>query len=225
MDKFVIIVAGGSGTRMQSNIPKQFLPLGSSVVLMQTINAFFEAIENINIIIVLPENQFDIWTDLCHQFRFSIKHSIIKGGSSRFQSVKNGLFSIETVKGIVAIHDGVRPLVHKKTIVESFEYAVKYGSAIATLKLKDSIREIKSNMQSIATDRNNFLSVQTPQTFDLLKLKIAYDTPELSHFTDDASVFEHASNQVFTFEGTYDNIKITTPEDLLIAQCIKIQKS
>lgn len=218
--KFVIIVAGGSGSRMQTNVPKQFLPLGDKIVLMQTIKAFFDAIQNIEIIVVLPKNQIEFWHELCEKYTFSVRHQIIEGGNSRFQSVKNGLLGIETNHGLVAIHDGVRPLVNKKTIIESFEWAQKHGSAIATVKPKDSMRKIVSDAETKSVDRTNYLIVQTPQTFDLEKLKQAYLSQELPHFTDDASVFEYANNQIFTFEGTYQNLKITTPEDLKLAEIL-----
>lgn len=218
--KHVIIVAGGIGTRMESSVPKQFLPLGKSIVLMYTIQAFFKAIAKINIVLVLPKNQIDYWNNLCLKYAFSIEHTIVDGGNSRFQSVKNGLSSIEQNSGLVAIHDGVRPLVNQKTIIDSFEYAKIHGSAIATIKPKDSMRKIVSNIETKSINRANYLLVQTPQTFDIQKLKLAYNQSDQPFFTDDSSVFECMGNQIFNFEGSYANIKITTPEDLIIAEIL-----
>lgn len=218
--KFVIIVAGGSGLRMQSDVPKQFLPLGDKTVLMHTINKFFETFEDLEILVVLPANQIEFWNQLCHKYSFSTPHRVIAGGNSRFQSVKNGLKAIENKTGLVAIHDGVRPLVDKKTILQSFEFAYIHGSAIATVKPKDSMREFVTDSETKSVDRSKFLIVQTPQTFELANLKSAYSTEEQPFFTDDASVFEYAGNQIFTFEGSYENIKITTPEDLKIAEIL-----
>lgn len=219
-NKFAIIVAGGSGIRMQSAVPKQFLPLGDKIVLMHTIKAFFDASETIEIIVVLPKNQIEFWHELCQNYAFSIPHTVVEGGKSRFQSVKFGLLCIKNPSGLIAIHDGVRPLVHKKTILDSFELAQKHQSAVATLIPKDSMREYTSSTTTKSVDRGKYLIVQTPQTFDLQKLILSYTTEELPHFTDDASVFEFYGNKIFTFEGTYDNIKITTPEDLKIAEIL-----
>jgi 2-C-methyl-D-erythritol 4-phosphate cytidylyltransferase len=142
MNKYAIIVAGGSGTRMGGPISKQYLEIGGKPILMHTLEVFYQSVEKVQLILVLPENDFSFWEDLCVRYRFSIPHSKVRGGSSRFQSVKNGLDSIQTDQGIVAIHDAVRPFVEPKVILESFQVAEKSGSAIAVVPLKDSLRKL-----------------------------------------------------------------------------------
>jgi 2-C-methyl-D-erythritol 4-phosphate cytidylyltransferase len=217
MQKFAIIVAGGSGSRMKTEIPKQFLEVGGKPILMHTLNAFFQAEKDLRLIVVLPEKDHELWSQLCKQYNFFIQHTIVKGGSSRFQSVRNGLAAIEASTGLVAIHDGVRPFVHASVIQHSFNVAQKEGSAIAVVPLKDSIRRLEENEVSVFQDRNQFRLVQTPQTFDLTKIRQAFLVEELSVFTDDATVYEHQGWQVTLIEGNAENIKITSPDDLSYA--------
>jgi 2-C-methyl-D-erythritol 4-phosphate cytidylyltransferase len=214
MSEYVIIVAGGIGTRMKSNIPKQFLLLNGLPILMHTITAF----KDYRITLVLPEDQHSYWQGLCKQHNFNYAHDIISGGVTRFQSVSNGLKNIPD-EGKVAIHDGVRPLVTKDIIKNSFELAGEHGNAITAIPLKDSIRKvsIKSNK---AVDRTNYRLIQTPQTFDITLIKKAYQTTESSLFTDDASVLEKDGHKIHLFEGSPRNIKITTPEDIKIAEAL-----
>ena len=212
MSEFAIIVAGGVGTRMKSNIPKQFMLLKGKPILMHTIEAF----NKYPITLVLPENQHDSWRELCLQYSFNIKHDIVSGGATRFQSVSNGLDNIPD-QGTVAIHDGVRPLISKSIISESYKLASTHGNAIATVPLKDSIREISIHSNQ-AVDRSKYRLIQTPQTFDISLIKKAYQTEESPLFTDDASVLESDGHAIHLFEGSVSNIKITTPEDLRIAE-------
>lgn len=218
-ENYAVIVAGGAGLRMGSEIPKQFIEIAGMPILMHTLKQFFVFDPNILIILALPENQVAFWKNLCTQYEFQIPHKIAKGGTSRFLSVKNGLMAISGHEGIVAIHDGVRPLVPVEVIKNSFENATKRGSAVAAVKLKDSIRfKEKEGSLTKALNRNLFFLVQTPQTFQVNLIKKAFDTEERAEFSDDATVFEFYGEEVNLIEGSYKNIKITTPEDLIIAR-------
>ncbi|MBX2841408.1 MAG: 2-C-methyl-D-erythritol 4-phosphate cytidylyltransferase [Flammeovirgaceae bacterium] len=220
--KYAIIVAGGKGNRMHSQLPKQFIPLVGKPVLMHTIERFHFADPKIKIVLVLPEHHIKFWKDLVKEHHFEIIHQIAVGGTSRFQSVKNGL---ETIKedGLVAIHDGVRPFISKDIINNAYQTAYEKGNAIVTVSLKDSIREVHQNGND-AKDRSKFKLVQTPQTFNLDIIKKAYNTSEKSFFTDDASVAEASGNNINLVDGSYYNIKITTPEDLQIAEIFAKKK-
>lgn len=218
MQEYAIIVAGGSGTRMNSDIPKQFLLLGNRPILMHTIEAFHRYSEKVKIILVLPEPDVQRWKKLCDEHQFDCRHDIVKGGRSRFQSVRNGLQKVQ-FNGTVAIHDGVRPLVHPDIIGASFKLAAIHGSAIAAVRLKESIRKVDKD-ETRAKDRSKYRLIQTPQTFKSELILKAFELDEQEIFTDDASVFEMAGFKISLFEGSYKNIKITTPEDLLIAEAI-----
>lgn len=217
--KYAIIVAGGSGTRMNSTLPKQFIPLAGKPLLIHTIQQFSNYSKDLRIILILPATQVDEWNKLCQENQFNLDIQIVSGGATRFQSVKNGLDAIDEVDGLVAIHDGVRPFIKKALIEESFRAADKYGSGIATVALKDSIRYVNEGINR-AEDRTKFRLIQTPQTFQLDLIKKAYTTKETPDFTDDASVLEHSGERVHLIEGSFENIKITTPEDLIIAESI-----
>jgi 2-C-methyl-D-erythritol 4-phosphate cytidylyltransferase len=222
-NEYALIVAGGSGSRMQSSIPKQFIEVGNKPILMHTIEAFYQFNPAITIILVLPISDQQYWIELCNKYNFNVQHIIKNGGKTRFESVKNGLKEIEDENGIVAIHDGVRPLISQDVIKNSFESAYKKGNAIAAVPLKDSIRELENNA-SKAVDRSKYMLIQTPQTFMVKTIKEAYNTID-SGFTDDASVAENAGIKVHLIEGDYKNIKITTKEDLLIAEAfIRLKK-
>jgi 2-C-methyl-D-erythritol 4-phosphate cytidylyltransferase len=216
MQKFVIIVAGGSGTRMGSEIPKQFLLLNEKPILMHTLDAFISYSKNIKIILVLPELQVPMWNSFCGDYDYTSAHQVVNGGETRFQSVKNGLASIKADNALVAVHDGVRPLISNEVIANTFEAAEKFGSGIAAVPLKDSIRKIEGD-QNKAVDRNQFWAIQTPQTFNLAAIKKAYATTFNASFTDDATVMEKDGNSIHLVNGDYKNIKITTTEDLIIA--------
>ncbi len=214
-EEYAIIVAGGAGTRMKSVLPKQFMELCGLPILMHTVKAFHNYSSAINIVLVLPEKDLPTWQNLCEKHNFEIPHELQTGGKSRFQSVKNGL-AVLPEQGLVAIHDGVRPLVNQNLIAASFQLAKLHQSAVAAVRLKESIR-ITDQDATKAMDRSLFRLIQTPQTFDLSLIKSAYKIEEEASLTDDASVAEKAGYKISLFEGSYTNIKITTPEDLLIA--------
>lgn len=216
MNKYAIIVAGGRGLRMESNVPKQFLLLVEKPILMHTLEAFQRAIKGIGIVLVLPSDQIKKWEFLVMKHSFNIEHRIVAGGKDRFNSVKNGLVEIPE-NSLVAIHDGVRPLVSKDVIIRSFEGAAVYGNAIASVALKESIREVNQEGNK-SVDRDAFRLIQTPQTFKAALIKDAYANVEHSEFTDDAGVLENAGVKIHLIEGDYKNIKITTQEDLLFAE-------
>lgn len=214
MTRYAIVVAGGSGTRMNSHVPKQFLIVDDEPIIIKTIRKFKEAYTSIQIIVVLPEIHLSYWMDLAGQFPFIEKLTIAHGGESRTTSVLSGLSKIKEDDSLVAVHDAVRPFVDIHTIKASFESAEKFGSGVAAVPLKDSIRELYPGKKSEARNRSKYVLVQTPQTFKAGKLKEAYAKIGDKAFTDDASVYEHAGEEVFLVEGSYSNIKITTPEDL-----------
>lgn len=214
MEQFAVIVAGGIGTRMGSDIPKQFLPLRNQPVLMHTVRAFAQC--QCKLVVVLPQNQIQTWNQLCHEHQFEFPHTVIAGGNTRFHSVANGL-SIIPEGSLVAIHDGVRPCITAAIIQESFAVALLKGNAVTTVASKDSLRLVNGD-QSQMVDRNAYRMVQTPQTFQSTLIKQAYANASQSNFTDDASVLEHDGFPIHLIEGDYRNIKITTPEDLAIAE-------
>ncbi|GAB3342441.1 2-C-methyl-D-erythritol 4-phosphate cytidylyltransferase [Marivirga atlantica] len=216
-NQYAIIVAGGAGSRMQSEIPKQFLELKGLPILMHTLTAFYNADQSINIILTLPKDQIAYWKSLCTKFDFTIKHEIVEGGETRFHSVSNGLKTIKIDDGIVAIHDGVRPLISPNIIKESIKQSKLLGNAIVCVPMKDSVRE-RDEQGNRHLDRNKLVAVQTPQTFNIKLIKEAFKADYQPTFTDDASVFEANSGQVNLIEGDYMNIKITTPEDLIFAE-------
>jgi 2-C-methyl-D-erythritol 4-phosphate cytidylyltransferase len=218
MKKIVVIVAGGSGNRMKSDLPKQFLLLGDKPVLMHTLYKFYNFDPEIELRLVLPQEETETWKKLCHEYNFNLKHTLFHGGKTRFHSVKNGLNGINN-SSLVAIHDGVRPLVNQKTISNCFALASKNGSAIPVMPLTESIRKINKN-SSKAGKREQFVTVQTPQVFKSEILLKSYNTDYIKSFTDDASVVEKAGYYVFLTEGNEENIKITTPKDLIIAEAI-----
>jgi 2-C-methyl-D-erythritol 4-phosphate cytidylyltransferase len=218
LKEYAVIVAGGKGTRMQSKIPKQFVELCGLPVLLHTLNAFYRYSEAITIILVLPADDVAYWQTITAKFSFRKPVIIVAGGESRFQSVKNGLQQING-DGLVAIHDGVRPLVSSGIIEASFRLAALNGSAIASVPLKESLR-VEDDLNTKAVDRSRYRLIQTPQTFDVSLIKKAYMMTEDSTLTDDASVAEKAGNTVQLFDGSYENLKITTPEDLIVAEAL-----
>jgi 2-C-methyl-D-erythritol 4-phosphate cytidylyltransferase len=217
--EYAIIVAGGTGTRMGSGTPKQFIPLMGKPILMHTVEVFHSYSPECTLIVVLPENQILHWEELCRKHGFRINHRVVRGGSSRFQSVKNGLALVEEENSLVAIHDGVRPLVRIEIISASFRLAELHGSAIAAVRLKESIR-VTNKDGTRAMDRSSFRLIQTPQSFQFKLIRNAYELEETSDLTDDASVAEKMGVRISLFEGSYENIKITTPEDLILAEAL-----
>lgn len=218
MNIYAVIVAGGSGKRMGSEIPKQFMELSGKPVLMQTMQVFHQFNNQIDIILVLPENQPDYWQKLCKKHDFNLPHRVTTGGKHRFQSVKNGLDLIED-DGIVFIHDGVRPLVNQETIRDCHKIAMETGNAIPVFAVSESVRII-SGEDSKPINREEVFLVQTPQTFRVSSIKEAYNQPYNASFTDDASVFESAGHKINLTRGNRENIKITWPSDLILAEAI-----
>jgi 2-C-methyl-D-erythritol 4-phosphate cytidylyltransferase len=218
MDLYVVIVAGGSGKRMGTETPKQFLELAGRPVLMHTIERFKLFSDSIEIITVLPENQLRFWLDIQKKHSFSILHTLVKGGSNRFLSVRNGLEFVRT-PGLVAIHDGVRPFASIDTIKRCFETAEKYGNAIPAISPTESLR-ILTDQGSLPVNRFNVKQIQTPQVFNAELIKKAYMQEYSQDFTDDATVLEKTGEKINLIEGNRENIKITNPEDLIISSAL-----
>ena len=230
LPEHALIVAGGKGTRIKTKLSKQFLELNGKPILLHTIEAFFRYSEKLNIVLVLPEDDFETWRNICKKYKFDKPLTLQKGGETRFQSVRNGLDKIEGL-GLVAIHDGVRPLVSEDIIGASFRLAAVHKSAVAAVRLKESIRMTDQAClpegssacgqdNTKAMDRSRFRLIQTPQTFDIAIIKQAYQIKEDASLTDDASVAEKSGLVISLFEGSYENIKITTQEDLIVAEAL-----
>tara|TARA_X000000368_G_C23035894_1_gene714575 strand:- start:667 stop:1323 length:657 start_codon:yes stop_codon:yes gene_type:complete len=213
MRKVALIVAGGKGRRMNSSIPKQFLLLNNLPILMHILKKFshFE-----KTILVLPQSQFNYWEELCNTHKFTQPHTLVEGGETRFQSVKNGLKKIDK-NTIVAIHDGVRPLVSKALINRLITETKNGTGVIPVIPIKDSIREIEGKTSN-AINRDNLYKVQTPQCFISVDIQKSYTQEISNYFTDDASVFESNGGKIKTILGEEKNLKITTEEDLLVAE-------
>ncbi len=216
--KSVIIVAGGTGQRLGSAVPKQFLLLSGKPVLMHTIENFFRSVPQIKIILVLPFEHIELWNRLISEYRFLIAHQLVAGGKTRFDSVKNGLATLND-EGLVAIHDGVRPLVSKELIIRGYDLADKYSGSIPVISPSESLRKVV-NGTSISLDREAYRLVQTPQTFDTGLIKKAYTQPYEDTFTDDAFVFENDGNSLVVFDGDRENIKITWSVDIDFAEAV-----
>ncbi|MDB5159181.1 MAG: 2-C-methyl-D-erythritol 4-phosphate cytidylyltransferase [Mucilaginibacter sp.] len=217
---YAIIVAGGSGSRMLSAVPKQFLLLNGLPVLMHTLLAFHNCDAGPQLILVLPAAYHDYWTELCTTHNFTIPHQLVSGGDTRFHSVKNGLDLIPDYEdSLIAVQDAVRPLTDCKIIDHAYQHAAANGNAIVAVKSRDSIRQIKGDA-SVALTRDEIYLVQTPQTFQSAQLKKAYQQSYHSKFTDDASVVEETGVKIHLVEGNYQNIKITFPEDIVIAELL-----
>ncbi|MCB0400865.1 MAG: 2-C-methyl-D-erythritol 4-phosphate cytidylyltransferase [Flavobacteriales bacterium] len=219
MPDYAIIVAGGKGERMGGSTPKQFLELNGKPVIMHTIEKFRTAFQDIKIILALPENQIDFWEELCSKYGFvNIPHHIVKGGETRFHSVKNALSLVKSA-GIVGIHDGVRPLVSTTTITACYQEAAQHGNAIPVVDVVDSLRYVsKQEGTNKAVARSCYKIVQTPQCFRSDLILKAYEQDYDPAFTDDASVVEQLGETIHLVEGNRDNIKITTQEDLILAE-------
>jgi 2-C-methyl-D-erythritol 4-phosphate cytidylyltransferase len=215
--EYALIVAGGKGTRMGNDIPKQFLEIKGTPIIVHTVNAFRRYSTDIRIIVVLPATEMSTWQKLVSRYSMTAIQAQT-GGETRFQSVKRGLEMIRE-EGLVAIHDGVRPLVSEDIIAASFRLAAVHGSAVASVRLRESIRTIDQH-GTRAVDRSQYRLIQTPQTFRTSLIKKAYELPEEPVLTDDASVAERSGHKISLFEGSYRNIKITSPEDLAIAQAL-----
>lgn len=219
MKKYAIIVAGGSGQRMQSAVPKQFLLLQGKPVLYHTLIAFSQADTSTEIILVLPADQFDYWKSLIAELP-PIPHRLVAGGNSRFQSSQNAIQTLSE-EGMVAIHDGVRPLIEPELITSSFQLATEKGNAVLAVASKDSVRFYSPEKGSFEhLNREAIRLIQTPQIFSVKDLKEAFMQEYSDDFTDDARVVEALGIHINLVEGSYKNIKITTPEDLIIAEVL-----
>jgi 2-C-methyl-D-erythritol 4-phosphate cytidylyltransferase len=218
MNLYALIVAGGSGTRMGTEIPKQFLELEGKPVLMHTIERFMMFDASVKLIVVLPESQLGYWKELQKKYSFSVPHVAVAGGTYRFYSVKNGLKHVDE-NSLVAIHDGVRPLVSTETIRRCFDAAVKYGNAVPVINPADSVRMV-TQQGNIPVDRRCLRIIQTPQVFDSRLIKKAYLQDYSHEYTDDATLLERAGESIHLVDGNRENIKITNPEDLVIAAAL-----
>ena len=217
MKDYVIIVAGGQGLRMGGDIPKQFLPIGGRPVLMRTMERFAEYSEYLQIILVLPREQQEYWFELCEKYLFGVEHWIVAGGETRFHSVQNGLAQIpDDAEGVVGVHDGVRPFASVEVIARCYDEARRSKAVVPVVPVVESLRHVSEG----AKTRADYRLVQTPQVFDIQLLKRAYRQPFNESFTDDASVVESLGHSITMVEGNRENIKITTPFDLRIAETL-----
>ena len=217
---YVIIVAGGKGLRMGSDIPKQFLPIGGKPVLMRTIERFREYSKDLKIILVLPEAQQDYWQELCKKYNFQIEYQLANGGQTRFHSVQNGLALVpDDAEGVVGVHDGVRPFPAVEVIRDCYETARTAKAVIPVIPVVETVRHLEGE-GSVTVPRGDYRLVQTPQTFDIQLLKAANRQPYNDGFTDDASVVESYGHAITLVEGNRENIKITTPYDIVVAEAI-----
>ncbi len=217
---YIIIVAGGKGLRMGSDIPKQFLPIGGKPVLMRTLERFREYSEDIQIILVLPEAQQDYWHELCQEYHFDVEYTLANGGQTRFHSVQNGLAKVpDDAIGVVGVHDGVRPFPSIEVIRNCYTTAREKKAVIPVIPVVETVRHLEGE-QSKTVPRDAYRLVQTPQTFDIQLLKAANRQPYNAGFTDDASVVEAFGYNITLVEGNRENIKITTPYDLKIAEVL-----
>ncbi len=220
MRKFAIIVAGGKGLRMGGEVPKQFIPVKGIPVLMRTMEVFRRYDSQMELILVLPLPQQEYWKNLCREYQFDIPHRIADGGETRFHSVKNGLSLIEDTQGWVAVHDGVRPFVAQEVISSCFEQVKENKAVIPVVGVVETVRQLLEEGGSKTVSRDQYRLVQTPQVFELELLRRAYGQPYVTQFTDDASVVEALGHQVCLVEGNRENIKLTTPFDLKVAEAL-----
>lgn len=220
MNAYLIAVAGGKGLRMGGDIPKQFLPIKGKPVLMRTLEAFYAYDKAIHLIVVLPVDQQDYWKHLCQEYAFTLPHQIADGGETRFHSVKNGLALVEEEDALVGVHDGVRPFVSLDVIAECYRVAERKGAAIPVIDVVETVRWISEDGGSETVPRDRYKLVQTPQVFCASLLKQAYAQPYTSAFTDDASVVEAFGHRVELVKGNRENIKLTTPFDLKLAEML-----
>ena len=217
---YVIIVAGGKGLRMGSDIPKQFLPIGGKPVLMRTLERFRTYSDDLQIILVLPEAQQDYWRQLCEEYHFDVEYQLANGGQTRFHSVQNGLALVpDNAEGVVGVHDGVRPFPSIEVIRNCYETAREKKAVIPVIPVVETVRHLENN-GSVTVPRSDYRLVQTPQTFDIQLLKAANHQPYNDGFTDDASVVESYGHAITLVEGNRENIKITTPYDMKIAEVL-----
>lgn len=217
---YIIIVAGGKGLRMGGDLPKQFMLLHGKPVLMHTIERFRAYSDELKIILVLPHEQQDYWRQICQKHNFTVEHTVVDGGQTRFHSSQNGVAAVpDDATGVIGIHDGVRPFVSEETIARCFEAARQFGAALPVLPVTDTLRRVTDD-GGYNVQRNDYRTVQTPQTFDAQLLKQAFKQPYSDNFTDDASVVEALGHKVTMVDGNRENIKLTTPFDLVVAEAL-----
>lgn len=216
MEKYAVIVAGGSGTRMGTDTPKQFLELCGRPILWYTLNTFLSAYEDMPVVLVAPKHHEETTRVLVATTAFPERIQVVTGGATRFESVRNGL-AMAVGESVIFVHDGVRCLVSRELIHRCYAGALEHGSAIPVVDSKDSVRLITATGNE-AIDRHRVKLVQTPQTFLSKLLVPAYQAAYRESFTDEASVVEAAGHPIHLVEGEIDNIKITVPSDLTIAE-------
>ena len=215
----VIFVAGGTGTRMGSPLPKQFLKLNNTPIIIHTLRNFFSFNRNFEMIVVMHHDYISFWKDLCLQFEDVPEHTVVAGGEERFHSVKNGIESVSADVKHIAIHDAVRPLVSHETLTRCFNALNEHNAVVPAIPINDSIREVHGVLNK-SVDRSLYKRIQTPQCFESNILKEAYSKPFSPLFTDDASVVEANGHSVFLVEGNLENIKITSPIDLIVGESL-----
>ena len=226
MSDYIIVVAGGKGLRMGSDTPKQFLPIGGKPVLMRTLERFREYSDDLQIILVLPEAQQEYWQELCKKYDFKVEYLLANGGQTRFHSVQNGLALMpDDAEGVVGVHDGVRPFPSIEVIRNCYETARTAKAVIPVIPVVETVRHLtrgqaRCEVESVTVPRDEYRLVQTPQTFDIQLLKAANRQPYNDGFTDDASVVESYGHKITLVEGNRENIKITTPYDITVAEAI-----
>lgn len=216
----VVIVAGGKGLRMGTDIPKQFLPIGGKPVLMRTIERFYEYDGSMQVVLVLPVSQQDYWRTLCDEHHFTLPHVIADGGATRFHSVKNGIAKVTGEARLIGVHDGVRPFVSVSTIKACYEEAARSEAVVPVTDVVETLRHLGEQGTSATVARSEYKLVQTPQVFSASLLRKAYQQDYVDFFTDDASVVESLGHTVALVEGNRENIKITTPFDILVAEAM-----
>ena len=219
MNKYAIIVAGGKGLRMGGELPKQFIPVEGRPVLMRTLDAFHACDASIQLILVLPHDHQAYWHELCAQYQFAVPHRIADGGATRFHSVQSGLSLVDAPEALVAVHDGVRPFVSREVISRCYAEAEAHGAVVPVIPVVETVRQLVGE-GSITVPRDTYRLVQTPQTFRATLLRRAYEQPYTDAFTDDASVVEALGCAVTLVDGNRENIKLTTPFDLIVATAL-----
>lgn len=216
MKKHIVIVAGGKGTRMGADMPKQFLEISGKPVLMHSVERMREALPDAGIVVVLPEDQISFWNELIVDAQLEVEHKAVAGGASRTESVRNGLAALNSNEGVVGIHDGVRPCFSLEMVQECFAKAEEVGAAIPAFSVTSSLRKLTDD-GSEAVDRSIYKEVQTPQCFNLKELNLAYSKAD-KEYSDDASLMEAFGHAIYLVEGDRDNIKITYPSDIAMAE-------